>query len=205
MSDTSRQYDTADDDDPRSDPQYAYKASVLGAAWHFRLKGSSLEWEIGRRTGRFPLETIRRVRMSFRPATLQPNRFVTEIWSPQAPKLTIASVSFKSVIEQERLDGPYAAFILELHRRLAASGAQSRYDHGTPAFFYWIGLVIFAGAAIGLLAVIVHALQTQAWGGAAFIAAFFGYLLWQIGTFFHRNRPGTYRPDALPDVLVPKA
>ena len=28
--------------------------------------------------------------------------------------------------------------------------------------------------------------------------------LWQIGTFFWRNRPGPYRPDAVPSVVLPR-
>jgi hypothetical protein len=48
-------------------------------------------------------------------------------------------------------------------------------------------------------------LQTAAWSGAAFIAAFLGFFLWQAGTFFRRNRPGTFRPDAVPETVLPQA
>jgi hypothetical protein len=32
----------------------------------------------------------------------------------------------------------------------------------------------------------------------------FGLLVWQSGTYFKRNRPGRYRPDAVPNDLVPQ-
>ena len=49
-----------------------------------------------------------------------------------------------------------------------------------------------------------RALQTHSIGVAAFIAAFMALFLWQGGNFFRRNKPGSYRPDALPPELMPK-
>ena len=50
---------------------------------------------------------------------------------------------------------------------------------------------------------IVRALDTGAYSGAAVVGAFFALFVWQSGTYFWRNRPGHYRPDALPTELVP--
>ncbi len=41
-------------------------------------------------------------------------------------------------------------------------------------------------------------------GGAAFIGFFMLLFVWQGGNFFRRNKPGYYRPDALPELLMPK-
>ena len=38
---------------------------------------------------------------------------------------------------------------------------------------------------------------------AALVGAFFALFAWQSGAFFRRNRPGRYRPDAVPADLVP--
>ena len=43
-------------------------------------------------------------------------------------------------------------------------------------------------------------IRVQMWFTAALMALF----LWQGGNFFRRNRPGRYRPDALPAALMPK-
>ena len=58
--------------------------------------------------------------------------------------------------------------------------------------------------ALGLALLVVRALQADAIGGAAFIGAFLVLFLWQGGNFFRRNRPGLYRPEALPAELMPK-
>jgi len=52
---------------------------------------------------------------------------------------------------------------------------------------------------------IVRALQADAIAGAAFIGVFIALFLWQGGNFVARNRPGVYKPDALPTQLMPKS
>jgi len=154
---------------PRADiTGYAYRPSLLGAPWEFKLTSGAIEWEAGRKTGRVALRDIRRIRLSFRPANMQTQRFVTEIWADDAPKLQIVSCSWKSMVVQERLDGPYSAFVRELHARVVQSGARPRFERGSHPLVYWPGLVVFAGVTLGLLALIARALQAQAMGGAAF-------------------------------------
>jgi hypothetical protein len=183
---------------------YAYKTSLMGAPLELQLTPDALEWRKGGIAGRTPYGSVRRIRLSFRPMTMQNYRFVTEVWPENGPKLQIASTSWKSLVEHQRLDAEYRAFVSELSRRIGAAGGNTAFDTGSPAFLYWPGVVIFAGAALALAALAVRALQQQAWGGAAFVAAFFALFLYQAGNFFRRNRPGTYRPGAVPPLLLPK-
>ena len=80
----------------------------------------------------------------------------------------------------------------------------ARFERGRSPFLYWPSLIVFAGVALVASALIVRALQSDAKGGAVFIAGFLVLFLWQGGNFFRRNRPGLYRPDALPAELMPK-
>lgn len=184
---------------------YAYRPSLLGAPWEFRLDARGIGWTAGRRSGHVPYRNVRRVRMSFRPANMQPSRFVTEVWAEGAPKLLLASTSWKSMVEHERLDRAYAAFIAELHRRLAQAAPPARYEQGGSPLLYWPGVAVFAAILLGLAALTARALQAHATGGAVFIVAFFALSLWQGGNYFRRNRPRLYRPDRLPGELMPKA
>jgi hypothetical protein len=185
-------------------PSYAYRPSLLGAAHEFRLQGEALDWSAGGRSGHIPLRDVRLVRMSFKPGSMQPYRFITEIWAEGAPKLQIVSSSWKSMVEQERLDSRYVAFVTELHRRIALAGARARFVQGKPALLYWPGVALFVVVGLMLAALVPHALQAHTLSGAAFIVAFLALFLWQGGNFFRRNRPGNYRPDALPAELLPK-
>jgi hypothetical protein len=182
---------------------YAYKSSLMGAPFEFRLAPDALEWSKGPSKGRVPYGRIRRIRLGYRPMTMQNYRFLSEIWLAGGPKLMVASTSWKSLVEHQRLDLPYRAFVTELCRRIGAAGGQTQFQSGSPPIAYWLGVVVFVGASLALAGLIVRALQIEAWSGAAFIAAFLGFFLWQAGTFFRRNRPGTFRPDAVPESVLP--
>jgi hypothetical protein len=199
--------DRADGSDPDSDGVllYVHKPSLLGAPWQFRLRPDGLAWQVGRFEGCVPYDRIRRVRLSFRPATMQSRRFVTEIWPADGPKLTIASTSWRSLAEQAPQDAAYGTFVRALHARIAAAGAAARasFEAGSPPFLYWPGLVVFAAAALALAGLTLHALATGAFAGAALVGFFLALFLWQSGSYFRRNRPGRYAPDDVPERLVP--
>jgi hypothetical protein len=182
---------------------YSYRPTVFGAGWNFRLTPTAIAWDLGRMSGQIPYRDVRLVRMSFRPSTMQPHRFITEVWGVSGPKIELASTSWKSLVEQERFDKGYAAFVAELHRRVASSGAQAEFESGGNRARYWMGLTLFVGAALALAALTVRAIQTDAWGAAAFIGVSLIFFLWQAGIYFKRNRPSRYDPDSLPSVLIP--
>lgn len=192
-------------DAPVSDdsPSYMYKSSLIGAPFEFFLAPDTLQWQKGGTRDSTPYRRIRRIRLGFRPMTMQNNRFVAEVWT-DGPKLTIASTSWKSLVEHEQRNAEYRAFVTELCRRVGAVGGETRFDTGSPILIYWAGLVVFIGALFAIAALIVRALQAEVWSGAAFIAAFFAFFLWQGGTFFRRNRPGAFSPDAVPELVLPR-
>jgi hypothetical protein len=183
---------------------YTYRPSLLGAPWTFRLTQAGLAWEAGRKSGLVPYRDIRRVRLSFKPVSMQTQRYQMEIWADRAPMFVIVSSSWKSMVEQVRLDKAYSDFVGELHRRIVEAGSVVVFEQGGNRLTYWPGLVIFAAVTFGIVFLIVRALQTDAAAGAAFIAAFLALFLWHGGNFFRRNRPGVYRADALPELLLPK-
>jgi hypothetical protein len=183
---------------------YAYRPSLLGAAWEFQLTGDGIDWAAGRKAGHIPFRSVRRLRLSYRPASMQSHRFMTELWAEGAPKLKILSSSWKSMVEQERKDKSYAAFVAELHRRIALAAPPACFEQGSHPLLYWPGLLVFVGVALGFAALIARALQGGAMSGAAFVGGFLVLFLWQGENFFRRNRPALYRPEALPAELMPK-
>lgn len=187
-----------------TDIAYAYKPSLVGAPFEFRLAHDALEWSKGSATSRTPYDRIRRIRLGFRPQTMQNHRFLAEVWTVDGPKLQIASTSWKSLVEQERFDEGYRAFVTELCRRTGAAGGQTLFQAGSAAILYRLGVIVFVGASLALAGLVIRALQQAAWGGAAFVAAFLAFFLWQAGTFFRRNRPGVFRSDAVPDAVLPR-
>ena len=182
---------------------YSYRASVLGSNWEFRLLSNVLEWSAGYNRGSASYADIARVRLSFRPMTMQSRRYVTEIWIPKRPKLTIASTSLRGVFQQEPHDADYRAFVSELVRRIGTARGRAAMETGSAALLYWPGVTIFAGVSIALIVLMLRSLGSADWSGLAILAAFFAFFLWQVGTFFYRNRPDTFRPDAPPERVLP--
>jgi hypothetical protein len=182
---------------------YSYRPSLLGAGWTLALAPDGLAWSAGARAGRVPYDKIARMRMAFRPMSMPTTRFMTEIWAAGEPPLRIVSTSWKSMVEQQRQDAEYARFVTALHARIAATGAPVVCERGRPAVVYWPGLVVFAGVSLGLAMLIVRALEAHATVPALFVGIFFALFVWHGGTFFSRNRPGTYRVAEPPRDLLP--
>ncbi len=187
-----------------AEPTYSYRPSLVGAPWTYRLTDNALVWEAGSKSGRVLYRDVRCVRLSYKPVSMQTHRFVTEIWADGSPRLKLVSSSWKSMVEQERLDAAYTAFLRALHRRLRDAGARVDYRQGGNPFVYWPGVVMFVVVALALAGVMVRALQVHALGGVVIVFAFLALFLWQSGNFFRRNRPGRYAPEALPSELLPK-
>ena len=135
---------------------------------------------------------------------MQSRRFITEIWSTDNPKISIVSVSWRSLVEQERQDAAYSNFIAELHRRLAAAKTEAQFTAGLPVVSYWLGVVVFAVVMVTIAAMIVRALRQEQWSASAIIAAILAAFGYQIGNYFRRNRPVKYRPQAIPPEVMPK-
>jgi hypothetical protein len=182
---------------------YSYRASMLGSSWDFRLLPNALEWSAGFNRGSAAYGEISRVRLSFRPMTMQMRRFATEIWLPRRPKLTLASTSQTGIIQQQTHDAEYRAFVHELGRRIAAAGGKTVFQTGSPPLLYWPGLVIFGGVSISLIVLMLQALGGADWRGLAILAALFAFFLWQVGTFFYRNWPDKFDPLAPPERVLP--
>src|SRR3954447_7592138 len=150
---------------------YAYKASLVGAPFEFQLLDDGIEWRRGDRALRVAYRDITKVRMGFRPVTMQSYRFLTEIWSCSGVKISLASSSWRSLVEQERHDAAYTAFVTELHRRLVAAGTSAAFHYGSLPLLYWPGVVIFFGLCLAAVVLAGSALWTEAWIGVAVMGA----------------------------------
>jgi hypothetical protein len=188
---------------PDNDLTYSYKPSMVRPPYEFRLAPDALEWIMGTRRGRLRYRDVHSLRLMFRPATLQTHRFLAEVRGPTRPVIRIASSSWRSMLDFERHDSAYAAFMTELHRRISAARPDFVFDAGSPPWIYWPGAAVFVVLGFSIVALTVRALQVGQWAGAAMVGAFLLLFLWQIGAFFRRNRPRRYRGDDIPADILP--
>ena len=188
---------------PNGRLQYTYKASLIGSAYRFELVDNELQWQVGGRSGAWPLASIAMVRLSYRPVSMQSRRFRTDILNERGERVSILSTTWQTVALMEPQDNSYREFVLALHRRLKAIGSHASFVAGLSPWVYQAGLGVLALVAVAIVGMFLRAAWTGLWAGAAFLVAFAALFVWQVGGFMRRNRPRGYSADNVPNDLIP--
>lgn len=182
---------------------YAFKPKMFGAPHSFQLSKDGLDWELGPRSGRIGYPMIRHIRLGYKPTNTGSARFIAEIWSHNTPKLSVSSVSSRSMLDTEDLGKDYAAFLRELHLRIAASKADCVFEAGMPAWRWWPASIFGVLAFLALSYVVFQGVMTGQHFVAGAIALLGVWFLWQIWNLISRNRPRYYPPHDIPADVLP--
>ncbi|MGX7742697.1 hypothetical protein [Rhodopseudomonas parapalustris] len=182
---------------------YAYKASLIGAAQQFELGEDGLIWRIGPKAGLWPYATIAKVRLSYRPVSMQSRRYRADIEDVSGGRLRILSTTWQTVALMAPQDQAYREFMLGLHRRMRDAGSRADLIGGLPPAVHTAALVLIALVAAALTGLLARAVAVGSWSGALFLAGFALLFGWQIGGFIRRNRPRRYTFDDVPRDLLP--
>lgn len=183
--------------------QYAYKASLIGAAHRFELTDDGLSWDVRGKSGVWPYVDIARVRLSYRPVSMQSRRFRADIEHANGRRIAILSTSWQTVALMTPQDRDYSAFIMELHRRMAQAGSKALLMGGSGPAAHLGGMILLALVAIAITGLLARAAATGEFAGALFLLGFGTLFAWQIGGFVRRNAPRRYTFDDLPTGLLP--
>jgi hypothetical protein len=185
--------------------RYAYKASLIGSAHQFELTEEGLSWRIAGRSGVWDYADISAVKLSYRPVSMQQQRFRADIDNARGGRIAILSTSWQTATLVAPQGHLYRDFIVELHRRMQAAGSNARLVGGLGPKTYTAALALLACLAVAMIGLLLMALLTSNWMGALFLVGFAALFTWQVGGFVTRNRPRRYSFDQLPDALLPKA
>jgi len=194
---------TTDLSDPATPTHYAFKPSLMGAAHQFELTDGGLSWRLAGRSGVWPYTDIAAIRLSYRPVTMQADRFRADIHHARRARITVVSTSWQTAALMAAQNRDYRTFILELHERMAKVGSKATLTGGLSPNLYAAGLTLIILLAIGMAALFIRALVTGEFSGALFLLAFAALFGWQIGGFLRRNRPLVYTFSDLPARLLP--
>jgi hypothetical protein len=133
---------------------------------------------------------------------MQNRRFRADIDHADGRQIAIMSTSKQTVALMQPQAG-YAAFILQLHRQLAAAGSTASLSGGLRPAIYTAVVVALALVGVAMAALLLRALVTGEFGGVVFIVGFSVLFGWQIGGFIRRNKPRNYTFDNVPEQLLP--
>ena len=134
---------------------------------------------------------------------MQSRRFRTDIEDTRGERVTLYSTTWHTVALMSPQDNGYRAFVVELHRRLAAIGSKAVLVVGINPAIYTAGLVVLGFVGVAMLGLLIRALITGEFAGALFLIGFAALFGWQIGGFMRRNKPRTYTFDTLPKDVLP--
>jgi hypothetical protein len=182
---------------------YAFKPSLMGAAHQFELTDGGLSWRLAGRSGVWPYTDISAIRLSYRPVTMQADRFRADILHVKGARLTVVSTSWQTAALMAAQSHDYRTFMLELHGRMARAGSKATLTGGLSPNLYAAGLTLVILLAIGMAGLFIRALVTGEFSGALFLLAFAALFGWQIGGFLRRNRPLVYTFADIPARLLP--
>ncbi|NEW90547.1 hypothetical protein [Rhodopseudomonas sp. BR0M22] len=182
---------------------YAYKASLIGAAQQFELGDDGLIWRIGPKAGVWPYATVAKVRLSYRPVSMQSRRYRADIEDVTGGRLRILSTTWQTVALMAPQDQAYREFVLDLHRRMRDAGSRAELIGGLPPAVHTAALGLIALVAVALTGLLARAVAVGSWSGALFLAGFALLFGWQVGGFIRRNRPRRYTFDDVPRDLLP--
>jgi hypothetical protein len=182
---------------------YAFKPSLMAAAHQFELTDGGLSWRLAGRSGVWPYTDIAAIRLSYRPVTMQADRFRADINHASRARITMVSTSWQTAALMTAQNHDYRSFMVELHERMARAGSKAILTGGLSPNLYAAGLTLVILLAIGMAALSIRALVTGELYGALFLLAFIALFGWQIGGFLRRNRPLVYTFADIPARLLP--
>src|SRR5581483_3593981 len=194
---------TADLPDHATPTQYAFKPSLMGAAHQFELTDGGLSWRLAGRSGVWPYTDISAIRLSYRPVTMQADRFRADIPHVKRARITVVSATWQTAALMSAQNQDNRTFMVELHERMAQAGSRATLTGGLSPNLYAAGLTLVILLAIGMAALFIRALVTGEFSGALFLLGFAALFGWQIGGFLRRNRPLVYSFADIPARLLP--
>jgi hypothetical protein len=181
---------------------YGYKASLIGAAHLYELTAEGLSWRTGRKAGLWLYPDIAEIRLSYRPMGMQSKRFRADLRHADGSRIVIMSTSKQTVALMQPQAG-YRGFILDLHRHLAAAGSAALLRGGLRPGLYRAIVAALALVGVAMAALLLRALLTGEFAGAAFIIGFAVFAAWQLSDVLRRNRPRNYTFADVPADLLP--
>lgn len=189
--------------EPPDEISYAYKPSLAGTAYAFRLTEEGLSFQAGFRTGLWRYCDIASVRLTYRPVSMLAHRFRADITNRQGQRLRIVSASWSGIVTLAPQNDAYRAFIQALHAALVRSGAHPSFVAGLNPIAFAIGMLMTGALAIAMLGLLIRAVGIGNYVAALFLAGFAGWYGWHMGGWLLRNKPRIYAPDNIPPSLLP--
>ncbi len=184
---------------------YRLRANAFVKPRTYRLTDDALTWQedgAEKPDGVF-YDDISEVRLAFAPTRVATNRYRAQIIFRAGGMAELFNMDYLGFASFAEHNAEYAAFLTELHRRLAARGKAIVFRQGNSVGAYvgniLLTIFIFAAIAFALFFLV-------SWGGPWVAVAKLAIILFFVPVlirYIRRAKPGTYDPLALPAAVLP--
>ncbi len=182
---------------------YAHRPKPFSTELEMELTARELVATRGRSIQRFPLNGIERIRLTFAPRNTAHLAFACHVRARDGKSVRFDSLSWKSLIETERQNVDYVRFVRTLCARVEAASKDVTFEAGVSPFKHASMLVVGIGLIVALLATTVYAVSNGSWSTGMLAFALLAYLGWWLYDYLRRNRPKSFRADAIPALVLP--
>jgi hypothetical protein len=191
-------------DDPYIPVSYAHRAKPFSLEAEFRFKPDHLSVAQGKRSGNFPYRDIMMIRLLYKPKNTTNEGYEAKIYRRDKHTASLSNISWKGLIDLERKDAQYRAFIEELVSRVQAANPDVVLQAGMPVWLHRITAAAGLGAVGIMLVVGFQAVVLGSWQVGVFAVALAAYFCWWASRYISRNRPRSFTAKTIPEDVVPK-
>jgi hypothetical protein len=183
---------------------YAHRARPYAAEAEFELMPTHVAVRQGRRSGDFPYRDIVMIRLTYKPRNSTNEGYQTKIYRRDKRTASLTNISWKSLVELDRMDAGYRGFVEALVQRTSEANPNVVLVAGMPGWQHKLTVLAGLIAVLALITVTSQALLNRGYPVAFFAGALAVYFVWFTLRFTGRNRPRGFSPDAIPQDVLPK-
>jgi hypothetical protein len=183
---------------------YRLRANAFVNPRLYRLTDDALIWEEeGEKLDGVFYDDIAEIRLAFAPTRFARNRYRAQIIFREGGMAELFNTDYQGIGNFPEQNEAYAAFLRELHRRVAAASHATVFRQGNSRLGYALNLLltVFIFAMIALAFVLLTTI------GLIWIAAIkLAIVIFFVPTlirYIRRAKPGSYDPLALPADVLP--
>ncbi len=188
---------------PLERADFRQKPRPVGFEIAYRIEGDTLVIDQTRKIERVKLGSIEQVRFSFQPNSLSTRGYRTQLRLVDGRTITFGNLSWRSMVDLDRQEAAYRAFVLRLAAAIAQANPACRFLAGKPLPIWLIFAVIAFTATLGMAAFAWMAWTRGETNAMLFTLFMFALAVWQIEPMVRLNRPRKLNSGEVPPELMP--
>ena len=188
---------------PAAHRLYEHRPKPFSNSLTLDLGPATLLAERGNSKQEFRLDGIEQLRLSYRPANTARLGFACKLRARDGKTMVFSNLTWRSMVETGRQDEDYSTFTRELIARIGRASPRVEMIAGAPTWQYRLFFAAFLLLAPSLLASAGYFAMNGSWVVGVLTLALTAWLAFYAREYLVRNRPRTFRPEAIPPEVMP--